>query len=104
MSAITSGRRAPRFAARVRINISSIVAGTVESWPCTTIAAESPTRIRSTPAASAMRADGASYAVIITMRSPRRFISINSGRASLPGAGVPGAGLRGRVVIQGLLP
>ncbi len=60
MSATTSGLRAPRLTARVRMIISSIVAGTVESWPSTTIAAESPTRIRSTPAASAIRPDGAS--------------------------------------------
>ena len=65
--------------------ISSIVAGTVESWPSTTIAAESPTRIRSTPASSAIRPDGASYAVTITMRSPRRFISASSGSGSFPG-------------------
>ena len=60
MSAITSGRRAPRVTARVRTIISSIDAGTVESWPSTVIAAESPTRIRSTPASSASRPDGAS--------------------------------------------
>jgi hypothetical protein len=60
MSAITSGRRAPRVTARVRTSISSIVAGTVESWPNTVIAAESPTSTRSTPASSARRPDGAS--------------------------------------------
>ena len=60
MSATTSGRRAPRVVARVSISISSIVAGTVESWPRTVIAAESPTRISSTPASSASRPDGAS--------------------------------------------
>ena len=60
MSAITSGRRAPRVTARVRISISSIVTGTVESWPSTTIAAESPTSTMSTPAASASRPLGES--------------------------------------------
>ncbi len=54
MSPTTSGRRAPRVTARVMKSISSIVTGTVlDSWPRTTIAAVSPTRIRSTPAASA---------------------------------------------------
>ena len=33
MSATISGRRAPRVTARVSTSISSIVAGTVESWP-----------------------------------------------------------------------
>ena len=47
MSAITSGRRAPRVTARVSTSISSIVAGTVESWPSMVIAAESPTSTRS---------------------------------------------------------
>ena len=60
MSATTSGRRAPRVTARVSTIISSIVAGTVESWPSMVIAAESPTRIRSAPAASASRPEGAS--------------------------------------------
>jgi hypothetical protein len=99
MSAITSGRCAPRVTARVSITISSIDAGTVESWPSTTIAAESPTRMRSTPAASASRPLGASYAVTIAIFSPRRFRSASSGSGNLPGAGVFGAGFRGRVVI-----
>jgi hypothetical protein len=60
MSATTSGRFAPRVTARVRISISSIVAGTVESWPSIVIAAESPTRMRSAPARSASRPPGAS--------------------------------------------
>ena len=60
MSATTSGRLAPRVTARVSTSISSIVAGTVESWPSIVIAAESPTRIMSAPAASASRPDGAS--------------------------------------------
>jgi hypothetical protein len=67
MSATTSGRTAPRVTARVRTSISSTVAGTVESCPSTTIAAESPTRMMSTPAASARRPPGASYAVTITI-------------------------------------
>jgi len=46
--------------ARVSTIISSIVAGTVESWPSTVIAAESPTRMMSAPAASASLPEGAS--------------------------------------------
>ena len=99
MSATTSGRRAPRFTARVSTIISSIVAGTVESWPRTVIAAESPTRITSAPAASASRPDGASYAVTIAIGCRRAFSSTSSVSASFPGAGVPGAGLRGLVVM-----
>ena len=57
-SATTSARRQARVTAAVSISISSIVAGTVEVWPSTTIAAESPTSTRSTPARSAMRPDG----------------------------------------------
>ena len=98
MSAITSGRRAPRVTARVSTIISSIEAGTVESWPRTVIAAESPTRIRSTPDSSARRPDGVSYAVTITIGWWRSFISASSVIGSLPGAGVPGAGVRGRVL------
>ena len=60
MSAMTSGRFAPRVTARVSTSISSIVAGTVDSCPSTVIAAESPTRIRSVPAWSASRPPGAS--------------------------------------------
>ena len=55
MSATTSARSAPRVTARVSMSISSIVAGTVDECPSTVIAAESPTRIRSIPAASASR-------------------------------------------------
>ena len=64
-----------------------------------TIAAVSPTRISSTPASSAIRAPGASYAVIITILSPRCFICASSGSGSFPGAGVPAAGVRGRVLL-----
>ena len=95
MSATTSGRRAPRVTARVSTSISSIVAGTVESWPSTVIAAESPTRIRSTPAASASRPDGASYAVTITIGCRRAFISSELGQGELPGRGRAGCGLAG---------
>ena len=59
--------------ARVSISISSTVTGVVESWPSTVIAAESPTSTMSTPAASASRALGASYAVTTAMRWPLRF-------------------------------
>ena len=61
MSPMTIGRLAARATVRVRKSISSIVTGTVvPSWPRTTIAAVSPTRITSTPASSAKRAPGAS--------------------------------------------
>ena len=50
--------------------MSSIVTCSVSSYPSTTIASESPTRIMSTPASSATRADGASYAVTITSGGP----------------------------------
>jgi hypothetical protein len=60
MSAITRARCAARVTARVSISISSMVAGTVEEWPRTVIAAESPTRTMSMPASSASRPLGAS--------------------------------------------
>ncbi len=44
--------RAPRATARAWTSISSRVMGSVVSWPWTTIAAESPTSSRSTPASS----------------------------------------------------
>ena len=90
MSATTSGRRAPRVTARVRTSISSIVAGTVESWPRTVIAAESPTRISRRRRRRREPAGGASYAVTIAIGCRRAFSSASSGSASLPGAGVPG--------------
>src|SRR5437764_996832 len=65
MSPITSACVTARLTAPVSIVISSMVAGTVEAWPRTTFPAESPTRTRSTPAASTMRPVGWSYAVII---------------------------------------
>ena len=55
MSATTRARATPRVTAPVSMSISSTVTGTVESWPRTVIAAESPTRTTSTPAASASR-------------------------------------------------
>jgi hypothetical protein len=57
-SPITRAFSTPRLTAAVSIVISSMVAGTVDSWPSTTLAAESPTSTRSTPAASTMRALG----------------------------------------------
>ena len=57
-SAITRARRQARDTAAVSMSISSIVAGTVELWPSTVMAPESPTSTRSTPARSAMRPDG----------------------------------------------
>ena len=44
------------------------------------MAPESPTRTRSTPASSTARALGKSYAVTMTMGSPRRFFSNSRGR------------------------
>ena len=44
------GREAPRATALQCVSISSVVMGSVLSWPCTTMAAESPTRRRSMPA------------------------------------------------------
>ena len=75
---MTSGRFTTRVTAWVIMTISSIVTGSVESWPITTMAALSPTSSRSTPAASASRALGASYAVTMTTFSPRCFICARS--------------------------
>src|SRR3954471_21362937 len=50
--------------------MSSVVTWSVSSYPSTTIATESPTRITSAPAASTVRADGASYAVTMTRGGP----------------------------------
>ena len=47
-----------------------MLTGTVESYPSTVIAPVSPTSTRSTPASSATRADGWSYAVTITIGWP----------------------------------
>ena len=60
MSAITSGRFAPRVTHCVMNMISSSETATVDSRPWTTIPDESPTRIKSIPAASARRPPGAS--------------------------------------------
>jgi hypothetical protein len=61
MSPTTSGRFEWRETVLVRKSISSTVTGTVvPSWPRTTIAAVSPTRMMSTPASSAKRAPGES--------------------------------------------
>src|SRR5437588_10179562 len=59
--------------------MSSIVTCNVSSYPSTTIATESPTRIMSTPAASTARADGASYAVTITNGIPEPLRATTSG-------------------------
>ena len=52
------------------------------------MAAVSPTSTMSTPASSANRAPGASYAVTMTMRSPRAFMAASSGSGSFPAGGV----------------
>jgi hypothetical protein len=69
--------------ARVSISISSMVTGSVDPWPSTVIAAESPTRMISTPAASARRALDASYAVTMAIRWCVRPISCTSVSVSL---------------------
>jgi hypothetical protein len=51
-SPTSSGRGAPRATARQWVSISSSVMGSVVSCPCTTMAAESPTRHTSMPARS----------------------------------------------------
>ena len=84
MSATTTGRFAPRVTHCVMKTISSRDTATVDSRPCTTMPEESPTRIMSTPAASASRPPGASYAVTMTIFWPRFFISRSSGSGSLP--------------------
>ena len=93
MSPTTSGRRAPRVTARVRKSISSTVTGTVESWPSTTIAAVSPTRISSTPARvgepAAGRVVGGDHHDLV---AAALHLERARAAASLPGAGVPGAG------------
>ncbi len=57
-SPISSGVRRPRRAARVRTSMSFSSTGVVALKPSTVVAAESPTRTRSTPADSAARALG----------------------------------------------
>ena len=56
-----------------------MVTSIVDGYPSTVIAPESPTRTMSTPAASAARALGKSYAVTITIGSRRRFLSSRIG-------------------------
>src|SRR6266511_68692 len=85
MSPTTSGRSTAPDTARVRKSISSIVTGTVPSWPSTTTPAVSPTSKMSMPACSAKRAPGASYAVTMTIVSPRLFRSARCVSVSLPG-------------------
>src|SRR5665213_504276 len=82
MSATTWASGLADATARTWWHISSIVMCRVVSWPSTTFAIESPTRIRSTPAAEAKRAPGSSYAVTITSGTApfRRF------RARIAGA------------------
>ncbi len=68
--------------------MSSVVTCSVSSYPSTTIATESPTRIRSAPAASTVRADGASYAVTMTRGSAAALAGHDVGRGHvrrLPG-------------------
>src|SRR5438552_195329 len=75
MSPMSSAREAPRRTARAWWSISSMVTDRVSGWPRTTMARESPTRIASTPAWSARRAVGKSYAVTIVIGSRRSRFS-----------------------------
>src|SRR5947209_4823723 len=83
--------------------MSSVVTWSVSSYPSTTIATESPTRITSTPAASAVRADGASYAVTITRGG---VLTPSLLRAAMSGAvtrRVARAAIRPSSTVQGTL-
>src|SRR5512132_4013139 len=91
--------RAPglaRAAAATWWAMSSIVTWSVSSWPSTTMASVSPTRIMSTPAPSATRADGKSYAVTITNGGPLPLRALMSGARS----GARESGLDDAVVIS----
>ena len=68
-----------------------MLAGTVDSCPSIVIAAESPTRIRSTPAWSASLPPGASYAVTIAIGCRRALRCASSVMGSFP---VPGRRVR----------
>jgi hypothetical protein len=57
-SPIMSGVSRPRRTAWASMSSSSVVTGTVDGWPSTVMAPESPTRTTSTPASSATWADG----------------------------------------------
>ncbi len=58
MSPTTRASFAPRATARVWWSISSMVTGSVVSWPSTTFDSESPTRSTGMPASSRIRAVG----------------------------------------------
>ena len=77
-----NGVRRPRRTARASTSSSSVVTAIVDGYPSTVIAPESPTSTMSTPAASAARALGKSYAVTITIGSARRFLSSRIGRVT----------------------
>ena len=59
--------------------MSSVVTWSVSSYPSTTIASVSPTRIMSTPAPSTTRALGTSYAVTMTRGSSAPLAAAISG-------------------------
>src|SRR6185436_4617713 len=63
--------------------ISSIVTGSVLSYPSTTVPTLSPTSRTSMPASSARRAVGWSYAVTTAIGSPLRFIATTRGGVTL---------------------
>ena len=112
MSPTSSAPLAPRLTARAWCSISSMVTESVLGWPRTTMASESPTRIASTPAASAARAVGKSYAVSMVMGSPRSHLpwrsrTVTLGRGGLassirPGPEDPGGSMAWLTV--GVLP
>src|SRR4051794_5379500 len=58
--------------------MTSMVTGTVVSYPSTVMPTESPTSSASAPASSKMRAMTASYAVIIAIFSPRTLLAFRS--------------------------
>src|SRR6185312_7829739 len=69
--------------------MSSRVTGMVVSWPSTTMPSESPTSRTSTPARSESAAMVESYAVIMTIFSPRCFFARRSGtRTGLIGSAI----------------
>ena len=60
MSATSRAEPSPRETQAVWYTMSDTLTGKVLPWPCTTMPSESPTRMKSTPAASRVRAKLAS--------------------------------------------
>src|SRR5215467_4726443 len=70
MSPTTSALGFVRVTAAVWRTMTSTVTESVSSKPSTALPTESPTSMMSAPARSAIRADGASYAVMTAIFSP----------------------------------